>query len=82
MKASESFVMAADSMVSRAQVAKHQAENVPSPCISVCTMSATTGWCDGCFRTLDEIAAWACLSDGGKRIIWSRIEQRVKAVRP
>ena len=31
---------------------------VPSPCISVCRMDAVTGWCEGCFRTLDEIAGW------------------------
>ena len=31
---------------------------MPSPCISVCRMDAVSGLCEGCFRTLDEIAAW------------------------
>ncbi|MFZ9812181.1 MAG: DUF1289 domain-containing protein, partial [Burkholderiaceae bacterium] len=26
--------------------------HVPSPCTSVCTMSAQTGLCTGCFRTI------------------------------
>lgn len=31
---------------------------VASPCINVCQMDATTGWCRGCARRLDEIAGW------------------------
>jgi predicted Fe-S protein YdhL (DUF1289 family) len=37
---------------------RRKREAVPSPCISVCRMDAATGLCEGCFRTLDEIAAW------------------------
>lgn len=33
-----------------------------TPCIGVCTL-APDGHCDGCFRTGDEIAAWASLPD-------------------
>jgi len=55
-------------------------EMLPSPCLSVCTMEAASGLCHGCLRTLDEIAAWAAMSEGGKRIVWSRIEQRMKAL--
>jgi predicted Fe-S protein YdhL (DUF1289 family) len=49
---------------------------VPSPCISVCRMNARSGLCDGCFRTLDEIAAWSRLDDADKRLVWTLIEQR------
>ena len=31
---------------------------VASPCINVCRMDARSGLCDGCYRTIDEIAAW------------------------
>jgi predicted Fe-S protein YdhL (DUF1289 family) len=48
---------------------------VPSPCISVCRMDAQ-GLCEGCLRTLDEIAAWSTLDDEAKRVVWLRIEQR------
>ena len=47
-----------------------------SPCINVCVMNAASGLCDGCLRTLDEIAAWSCASDEQKRSIWQRIAQR------
>ena len=31
--------------------------SVPSPCINVCKMNERSGLCEGCLRTLDEIAA-------------------------
>jgi predicted Fe-S protein YdhL (DUF1289 family) len=34
----------------------------PSPCIGVCRIDGKTGWCEGCWRTLDEIADWPLLS--------------------
>jgi uncharacterized protein len=43
---------------------------VPSPCIDVCRMSAETGWCEGCARTLEEIAAWASMTDVQKMAVW------------
>jgi uncharacterized protein len=52
-------------------------EDVPSPCISVCRVDADSGWCEGCLRTLDEIAAWGQLGNDAKRGVWRIIEQRV-----
>jgi len=49
---------------------------VPSPCTSVCRMDPSTGWCEGCLRTIDEIAAWAALSDTDKLVIWDRLAER------
>ena len=43
----------------RREPAREPAEQVPSPCISVCVMDADGSVCLGCFRTLDEIAAWS-----------------------
>lgn len=60
----------------RAAEAQTRAHNVPSPCISVCVMNAGSGLCQGCWRTLDEIAAWSTLSDAGKRAVWASIAQR------
>ncbi|MDD5324078.1 MAG: YbaK/EbsC family protein [Polaromonas sp.] len=53
------------------------AADIPSPCISDCRMSEATGWCEGCFRTRDEIAAWSCADDESKRRIWRAIERRM-----
>ena len=49
---------------------------VPSPCISICTIEAATGWCAGCMRTIDEIAAWGVLDDRAKRSVWKRLPAR------
>ena len=50
---------------------------VQSPCISICQMSPN-GLCEGCFRTLDEIAAWGRLAQDAKRQVLQRVEERVK----
>ncbi|WP_046114156.1 DUF1289 domain-containing protein [Aquincola tertiaricarbonis] len=54
---------------------------VASPCINVCQMHASTGWCIGCGRTLDEIAAWSRLDDGGKRAVWTLLPPRMTRLR-
>jgi uncharacterized protein len=55
---------------------------VPSPCLSVCRMDAAAGLCEGCLRSLDEIAAWSTLGDEDKRGVWRRIEQRAQEALP
>ncbi|RZF27612.1 DUF1289 domain-containing protein [Paraburkholderia sp. UYCP14C] len=50
--------------------------SVPSPCISVCRMDASTGWCEGCLRTIDEIASWSTQDNDAKRAVWDAIEVR------
>ena len=52
---------------------------VPSPCISVCQINAATGCCEGCFRTLDEIAGWSVATLEAKRSLWRAIAQRLPA---
>jgi predicted Fe-S protein YdhL (DUF1289 family) len=49
---------------------------VPSPCNSICTIDQVTGFCAGCFRTLDEVAAWSVLDDREKRAVWSALPGR------
>ncbi len=52
---------------------------VPSPCISVCRIDPESALCEGCLRTLDEIAAWSAMDDAGKRDVWRAIAQRAEA---
>lgn len=49
----------------------------PSPCISVCRIDESSGLCEGCFRTLDEIARWGAASGGERRAVWQTIAQRL-----
>lgn len=51
---------------------------VPSPCISVCRIAADSGLCEGCFRSLDEIAAWSGMPEGQRRVLWRELEQRAQ----
>ena len=56
-------------------------EGVPvgSPCINVCRMSASTGLCEGCHRTIDEIATWSTMGDEERRAVWAAIASRKEA---
>jgi predicted Fe-S protein YdhL (DUF1289 family) len=52
------------------------ADEVASPCINVCRMNPDTGLCEGCQRTLDEIAAWSGMSAEEKRAVLARLQAR------
>lgn len=43
---------------------------VPSPCVSVCCLNAERTYCEGCFRTLDDIRIWAQADNLQRRRIW------------
>ena len=51
-------------------------KNLPSPCISICKLNKSTGYCDGCFRTEDEIALWSSMSDEDKLNMLNILRQR------
>ncbi len=51
-------------------------DSVASPCNSVCRMDARSGFCEGCLRTLDEIAGWSVMDDDQKRAVWDALAQR------
>jgi len=53
---------------------------VPSPCISICKMHPQTGLCEGCFRTIDEIAQWSTATEEVKRRVWMEIKRRQDAL--
>jgi predicted Fe-S protein YdhL (DUF1289 family) len=52
------------------------AAEVPSPCIDICRIDPSSGWCEGCLRTIDEIAAWGALDDAAKREVWAELPGR------
>lgn len=72
------MISAAQALVQRAQAAEADTP-VPSPCISICRIDPAAAMCEGCFRTLDEIAAWSRMDDAGKRIVWRSLVQRAQA---
>ena len=56
--------------------------DVPSPCVSVCRMNADRSFCEGCFRSIDEIRAWSRSGDAQKRVVWARLLERMDATTP
>ena len=38
-------------------------KNLPSPCVSICKLNKSTGFCEGCFRTENEIALWPSMNN-------------------
>jgi predicted Fe-S protein YdhL (DUF1289 family) len=65
-----------DALPEAADGAQRRSTSPRSPCTSVCRMDAASGWCEGCLRTLDEIATWAALDDPAKRAVWVEIGRR------
>ncbi|MGE0279397.1 MAG: DUF1289 domain-containing protein [Rhizobiaceae bacterium] len=51
-----------------------------SPCILVCSIDMRTGYCFGCGRTRDEIAAWTGYSSGERRAIMALLPGRLDTV--
>ena len=47
-----------------------------TPCIQVCVIDPGTGLCEGCRRTLAEIAAWSTLDDRQKLAVRDALAQR------
>ncbi|WP_255440410.1 DUF1289 domain-containing protein [Caenimonas sedimenti] len=72
------MITAKELVLERARTVESAAP-VPSPCISICRIDPVSEICQGCFRTLDEIAAWSTLDDLRKRDIWRAIERRAEA---
>ena len=42
---------------------------IPSPCVGVCQINASTKYCLGCWRTLREVAHWSRYSNDEKEIL-------------
>ncbi len=47
-----------------------------TPCIKVCKLDPLTGYCLGCYRTIEEIAAWPALGREEKQRIYHLLEHR------
>ncbi len=52
---------------------------VQSPCISVCSMNEKTGFCHGCYRSMDEIQKWWDLNNLQKQAILDQLSAREAA---
>jgi len=55
-----------------------EGKHVPSPCQSVCIMHPGTGWCEGCLRSLAEIADWSRMDAAAKQAVWAQLPARLQ----
>jgi predicted Fe-S protein YdhL (DUF1289 family) len=53
---------------------------IESPCILVCSMDMNSGYCFGCGRTREEIAAWIEMTPETRRTVMSLLPARLETV--
>jgi len=51
-------------------------KEVISPCISVCKLDPDSGFCEGCWRTRDEIAGWRGMDSDQRLEVLDRLHER------
>lgn len=60
----------------------HSNTMIESPCINVCTINPDTGLCEGCKRTLPEIAGWSSFTSAERQKILADLKTRSKERQP
>jgi uncharacterized protein len=68
--------------VSRESEQEQERRRVESPCIGVCVIDEATGLCEGCLRTLEEIAIWGASSAEQRREVLARVDARRRVDAP
>ena len=52
-----------------------------SPCIRICVIDPASKLCEGCGRTLQEIAQWSRLTETERLSIMATLEERLSSLR-
>ena len=55
---------------------------IKTPCIKVCVVDGESGLCLGCYRKLNEVAAWARFTDAERDAILAELPGRRALIRP
>lgn len=53
-------------------------ERATSPCIGVCSLNIDSGYCEGCFRTREEVANWWHYSPERQEALCEELSRRAK----
>ncbi|AYV55894.1 DUF1289 domain-containing protein [Leptospira kmetyi] len=53
---------------------------VRSPCNKICAMDFESGYCEGCFRTIEEIGNWSRYSDAERDDLFLKLKVRKEEV--
>jgi len=54
---------------------------ISSPCIKICVIDPVSKLCEGCGRSLQEIAQWSQLSEAERLAIMATLEARLSPPR-
>jgi predicted Fe-S protein YdhL (DUF1289 family) len=54
--------------------------DIESPCIKVCVVDPSSGFCIGCGRTRAEIASWLDISAGQRRRVMRALPERISSL--
>jgi predicted Fe-S protein YdhL (DUF1289 family) len=54
---------------------------IESPCVNICRMNRPRGWCEGCGRTLAEIARWGTTDQGDRERILAQLPNRLRSMK-
>ena len=52
-------------------------EDIVSPCIGVCAINDSNGFCQGCYRTVEEIREWWNMTDEERDKVMGALDQRL-----
>jgi predicted Fe-S protein YdhL (DUF1289 family) len=55
---------------------------IRTPCVKVCVVDGESGLCLGCYRTLNEVAAWAQFTEAERELILAELPDRRGRIRP
>lgn len=55
-------------------------ETMVSPCIGVCAMNKSSGLCEGCYRSKEEIRDWRDMAVEQRNEVMDKLEQRQNAL--
>ena len=50
---------------------------ISSPCVKACTLDPVSKLCEGCGRSMAEIAGWGSLSEAERLAIMAKLRERL-----
>jgi len=63
-------------VLAEASLSQARRPAAPSPCKAVCVLNAETGFCLGCYRTVEEIGGWMMMTPERKLQVLDDIAAR------
>ena len=59
-----------------------QRDEPDSPCVQICMIDLHSKLCIGCYRTADEIAAWARMDAPSRQSLRAELPKRAAQIKP